>query len=320
MNNNPNNKEEKKEPKKINKVLQYKKNLKIINQEAGQGSFGKVVIAEDITKKTQYAIKIIKIDDGLCEVSDEKLEEAKAEADFLKKQNHPNIVKYVDQFQIGINYFIVMEKCEKNLQQVINEFQKNTSFISKEQFVSYACQTLSAIKHLHEQKCMLRDLSLNNILVDSFNQIKLCDFGLVKKVQEEENSKRFLTSQAKGAWLYQPPELLANMNGGKVIQNFNGDIWAFGVCFFRLSGGNIDMQKYFTKEQFLNHDQQQLDQNLNKILLQILNYDPNQRPQSIEEIQLQFEKIKKEIWTKELQLAIRCILIHNCLLSNIRKE
>ncbi|EAR81856.1 tetratricopeptide repeat protein (macronuclear) [Tetrahymena thermophila SB210] len=284
-------------------ILHEKKRLKITNQVLGQGSFGTVVFAEHIENKTQFAIKIIKIDGVLDQVSEQLLQEAKAEADFLKKQTHPNIVKYEDSFQIGLHYFIVMEKCEKNLQQVIDEFEKSQSFISKEQFVNYACQTLSAIKCLHEQNYLLRDLSLKNILIDSFNQIKLCDFGLVKKIQDEKNSKAYQQSQPKGAFYYYPPELLFQVHeqedNKKIIQDFNGDIWAFGICFFKLSGGNINLPKLYNKQEFLEKDKQQLDENLNQILLQILNYDINLRPKSIQEILLQFENIKKEMWTAE---------------------
>ncbi|KAL4478599.1 hypothetical protein ABPG74_006834 [Tetrahymena malaccensis] len=301
MSNKLNQKEVKQIPKKINKLLQQKKNLKIINCDAGQGSFGQVVIAEDIIKKTQFAIKMIKIDNDFEEICQTKLKIAKEEADFLKNQDHPNIVKYVDQFQIGITYYIVMEKCEKNLQQVVDEFKKNNSFISKEQLVSYACQILSAIDYLHKQKCMLRDLTLKNILVDSFNQIKLCDFGLVKQIKEEMNSKAFHQSQAKGAYRYYPPEVYKQVVENKeiIIQDFNGDIWAFGVCFQLLSGGDINLMKYYSLEDFLIKDKQKLDSDLNTILLQILNYDQDKRIKSINELQRQFESIKKEIWTLE---------------------
>ncbi|KAL4495167.1 hypothetical protein ABPG72_007274 [Tetrahymena utriculariae] len=236
-----------KKNQKIAIQLEQNKQLKVINLNAGKGSFGQVIIAEHLNSKSHYAIKVICIFDVCDQVSESKLQNAKKEAEFLKNANHPNIVKYVDEFQIGFNYFIVMEKCEKNLEELLDEFNQYQTTISKHLLVSFACQTLSAINYLHQQNQMLRDLSLRNILIDSNNQIKLCDFGLLKQVQQEHFSSLMLTSRPRGAWLYYPPELISQYQINKkqkkkgVIQDFYGDIWAFGICFYLLAGADLEI-------------------------------------------------------------------------------
>ncbi|KAL4483054.1 hypothetical protein ABPG74_019080 [Tetrahymena malaccensis] len=287
---------------KIAQQLEQHKQLRVINLDAGKGSYGQVVIAEHLQQKSHHAVKIISIFDGVDQVSQQKLIDAKKEALFLKYINHQNIVKFYDEFQIGFNYFIVMEKCEKNLQQFIEDFKNKATEIPIQIFVNFACQILSAINYLHDQKQMLRDLSLRNILIDSENQIKLCDFGLAKQVQDELTSSLMLTSSPKGAPFYYPPELFEqyknNLGQNKkgYIQNFNGDIWAFGICLYALAGASLD--ECFQLKSNGYQKRAHLGESLNLILSQVLSLDPSQRPNILKLIEV-FEGTKQQIWTSD---------------------
>ncbi|KAL4483056.1 hypothetical protein ABPG74_019082 [Tetrahymena malaccensis] len=287
---------------RIAQQLEQNKQLRVINLDAGKGSYGQVVIAEHLQQKSHHAVKIISIFDGVDQVSQQKLIDAKKEALFLKNINHQNIVKYYDEFQIGFNYFIVMEKCEKNLQQLIQDFKNQATEIPKQIFVNFACQILSAINYLHDQKQMLRDLSLRNILIDSENQIKLCDFGLAKQVQDELTYSLMLTSFPKGAPFYYPPELFEqfqnNLGQNKkgYIQNFNGDIWAFGICLYALAGASLEECSQLKSKGY--QKRAYLGDSLNLILSQVLSLDPSQRPNILKLIEV-FEGIKKQIWTSD---------------------
>ncbi|KAL4465291.1 hypothetical protein ABPG74_002005 [Tetrahymena malaccensis] len=193
-----------------------------------------------------------------------------------------------------------MQKCEKNLQQLIEDFQNQATKIAKHIFVNFACQILSALKYLHDQNQMLRDLSLRNILIDDQNQIKLCDFGLVKQVQQEYSM--ILTSFPKGAPFYYPPELFEQfqinqqLNKQGYIQNFHGDIWAFGICLYQLAGASLQECSQLKTKGFKNIPY--LDEYLNSILSSILSLEPSQRPNILKLIDV-FEDIKKQIWTSD---------------------
>ncbi|KAL4498342.1 hypothetical protein ABPG72_013148 [Tetrahymena utriculariae] len=224
---------------KIAKHLKEKVQLQVINLDAGKGSFGQVVIAEHLISKPKYVIKILSIFDGFDSVSEYKLQEAKKEALFLRNANHPNIFKYVDEFQIGFNY----------------QYTKYSVTTSKHQFVSLACQTLSVINYLQY------------------------DFGLAKQIQEELNSSLILTSIPKGALFYYPPELIKqlqisiNQNKKEYFQDFNGDIWAFGIYFYILAGAPLNSCFQLKTKGYKNLPY--LDQSLNQILSQILSLDPS---------------------------------------------
>ncbi|KAL4483045.1 hypothetical protein ABPG74_019071 [Tetrahymena malaccensis] len=288
---------------RIAQQLEQNKQLKVINLDVEKGSFSQVVIAEHLQYKSLHAVKIISIFDGVDQASEQKLQDAKEEAVFLQNINHLNIVKYQDEFQIGFNYFIVMEKCEKNLQQYIEDYKNQATEIPKQIIISFACQILSAINYLHNQKQMLRDLSLRNILIDSDNQIKLCDFGQAKQVQEELTSSSLMLKQFPNqALYYYPPDLfeqlLINTEQSQkgYIQNLNGDIWAFGICLYALAGASLIQcssvkSKGYQKIPYLG-------ESLNQILSQVLSLDPSKRPNILKLIDI-FQDIQKKIWTQD---------------------
>ncbi|KAL4483047.1 hypothetical protein ABPG74_019073 [Tetrahymena malaccensis] len=272
--------------KTIAKQLEQTKLLRVIDLHSAKISYDQVVIAEHLVENSYHAVKIISIFDGVDQVSQQKLQDAQQEAQFLKNINHPNIAKYQDEFQIGFNYFIVME-CVKNLEQFIEVFKSQSSQIPKQILVSFACQILSAINYINEQKQTVRYLSLRNILIDSDNQFKICDFGLYKQVQEELTSSSILAPFTKGAPIYYPSEL---------IQNLNEDIWAFGICLYALAGISLEQCSQLKLKGYQKIEY--LGESLNSILSQVLSLDPRQRPSILALIEV-FEGIKKEIWTSD---------------------
>ncbi|KAL4510352.1 hypothetical protein ABPG72_008242 [Tetrahymena utriculariae] len=143
----------------------------------------KILFAQHSLEKSLYALKIISLFDGSDKISTKFLEIARNEADFLKSQNHPNIISYVDSFQIDFYYIIVVEKYEKNLEQLVGELNNSQSQISSDLYFNLASQTLSAIDFLHKKQYKLEQLSLKTILIDRNNEDKLYNF----KQQKQEN-------------------------------------------------------------------------------------------------------------------------------------
>ena len=67
----------------------------------------------------------------------------------------------------------------KNLKQVKRFPEEAVKF--------YAAQLASSLAYLHKQKLVHRDLKLENVLLDSDGYIKLCDFGLAKLLNCQED-------------------------------------------------------------------------------------------------------------------------------------
>lgn len=113
----------------------------ITNIKAGNGSFGDIMFAND--GYHDFAVKIISIFDGVSSFSNKLLEEAKKEAKILSDNNHYHIVRYHSEFQIGNNYFIVMEKCEMSLSDWI-EKNKDKS-IDPKLFIKFGIEIMRAV-------------------------------------------------------------------------------------------------------------------------------------------------------------------------------
>ena len=77
-----------------------------IEKTIGEGTFGKVKLGIHIPTEEQVAIKILEKD----KIQDrEDLERISREINFLKKLNHPNIIKIYDIIENSKNFYIIME-------------------------------------------------------------------------------------------------------------------------------------------------------------------------------------------------------------------
>ena len=80
-----------------------------------------------------------------------------------------------------------------------------------------------------------RDIKLENFLLDQNFSVKLCDFGLCKKMTRKDGTKKLLKTRL-GTLGYSAPEL---RNSGE--QRYDGikiDIFSLGVTLFMLLTGH----------------------------------------------------------------------------------
>lgn len=168
------------------------------DQELGSGAYATVCKAE--RDNIPCAAKILHppLSHGTA------MEKFKKEIDLLGMIEHPNIVRY-----LGVLYdpqsdnpaVLLMELMDYTL----------TNFLESEATLSYDIQfsichdVIHALKHLHEFKICHRDLSSNNILLNSKDKkAKVSDFGMVKFIDPHRSA--FTTCPGTG--VYMPPEAL----------------------------------------------------------------------------------------------------------------
>ena len=84
-------------------------------------------------------------------------------------------------------------------------------------------QLLLAVKYLHDNNVMHRDIKGANILLDNKGTLKLADFGLAKQY---DKFRKMYTNKVVTLW-YRAPELLL----GSRQYNKSIDMWSVG-CFF----------------------------------------------------------------------------------------
>jgi len=91
----------------------------------------------------------------------------------------------------------------------------------------YGSQIILTLEYLHSNNIVYWDLKLENILIDKDGYVKLVDFGLSKKI---ENNKQCKTMT--GTNLYLSPEIVNNSN-----YDYSCDLWSFGVLVYIMSNG-----------------------------------------------------------------------------------
>ena len=163
-------------------ILDRYEPLKIL----GSGSYGKVIEAIDKTTSKKVAIK--KINDLFVDLIDTK--RVLREITLLRFMKNPFIVKLLE---------ILYDKDEKNFDSIYLIFEclpsdlkkliKSSIYLTIEDVRKYIYHILCGLKYIHSCSVLHRDLKPGNILIDHDYQIKICDFGLARCVNIENEDE-----------------------------------------------------------------------------------------------------------------------------------
>jgi serine/threonine protein kinase len=148
--------------------------------------------------------------------------------------SHPNIVQWNEIAVSTHGVFLVLEYCQYDLANVIDEyFQKHEmSPFSQAAVKTLSTQLLSAVAYIHAQQLIHRDIKLSNLLLTSAGVLKVADFGLSRVYSEDVN----LTLNVASLW-YRPMELLL----GATSYTQAIDLWAVGCSICELLAGTPPM-------------------------------------------------------------------------------
>ena len=139
---------------------------------------------------------------------------------------HPNIIKLlgIGVSKDSINTYIITELAVGgSLFKFLHEDKKIPTI---EQSTSWALEVAHAMKHLHDEKIIHRDLKSPNVLLAANNTAKICDFGLAWSQSDEVSVK---TVQATPFWA--APEVL---NNEKAKISYPCDVYSYGVLIYEL--------------------------------------------------------------------------------------
>jgi mitogen-activated protein kinase 6 len=119
--------------------------------------------------------------------------------------------------------YIVMEYMETDLRSLIGSKQE----LSDNDVKYFLYQILRGLKYLHSAQVLHRDIKPENILINSDMDVKICDFGLSRGVDFENNPH---TTQYVATRWYRAPELL--LNWGQSTKEV--DVWGVGCILAEL--------------------------------------------------------------------------------------
>ncbi|XP_022909415.1 serine/threonine-protein kinase GL21140 [Onthophagus taurus] len=187
----------------------------------GEGNFAIVKLCLEKETNFEYALKMI--DKSKCQG---KVDMVENEVRILRKLNHPNIMKLIDEEDTKPILYLVCEYVQGgDLFDAITQVHK----FSEEQSALMITHLTSALAYLHNINVVHRDVKPENLLVDfrdnKVRTLKLGDFGLACEVNEPLYT-------VCGTPTYVAPEILAESGYGLKI-----DVWAAGVILYILLVG-----------------------------------------------------------------------------------
>ena len=191
--------------------------LKVI----GRGSFGKVCLVEYLPTHETYAMKSLKKD---LLIEQEQIENTLLEKEILQTIDYPLLCGLVFCFQTEERIYFVMPFLSGG--ELFQHLRKFRTF-DEDKVRFYGAQIALALEYLHSKGIVYRDLKPENILMDDKGYLRLADFGMAKKLKDDEKAMSFC-----GTPEYLAPEIITMEGHDK-----NADWWSFGILLFEMLCG-----------------------------------------------------------------------------------
>lgn len=195
------------------------------HHQIATGASSSVFVAKRRRTGTLFALKSIDKSEAMptvCEVS------------ILKKAEHANVMKAADVLESEDEIHIVQQLMDGSLRDVM----KASSGGLPEQYAKDIMRAvLRALKYLHENDIVHRDIKPDNVLLrDNNRDVRVGDFGLSAFMSRMKRDGKDKTNMC-GTPHYASPELIK----GELVDG-KSDVWACGVMLFEMLTDKLPFQ------------------------------------------------------------------------------
>lgn len=194
-------------------------------KEIGRGGMSVVYLAMDKHLNKQWAVKEIR-KKGSGKKDEIVVNSLLAEANLMKKLDHPSLPRIVDIIDNGITIYVIMDYIEgESLDKVLAEYGAQP----EELVIGWAKQLCDALSYLHSQKppIIYRDMKPANVMLKPEGNIKIIDFGIAREYKELS----LADTTVLGTKGYAPPEQYSGQTDPR------SDIFALGMTMHHLLTG-----------------------------------------------------------------------------------
>ncbi|XP_061576380.1 ribosomal protein S6 kinase-related protein [Cololabis saira] len=188
-----------------------------------KGSFGPILKIMDVCKDKIYAVKVLTKSEIL---KHGVLEQSKEEVIIQRQLKHPFIHNLQDCWQTHRHLFIMFDYCYAG---DLHTYWALKSRFEEDEVRLFAAELGSALGFLHDLGIIHRDIKMENILLSDQGHLRLCDFGLSRRLQR--GGRAFTIC---GTIQYMAPEVL---RAGPY--NHAADWWSLGILLFSLVTGDF---------------------------------------------------------------------------------
>lgn len=243
-----------------------------ILKQIGKGGMSVVYLAMDKRLNKQWAIKEIK------KTSNGKNDEVIinsliAEANLMKRLDHPALPRIVDIIDNGKTLYVVMDYIEgESLDKILLEYGAQPEKL----VLTWAMQLCDALGYLHAQKppIIYRDMKPANVMLKPEGNLKVIDFGIAREYKEQNLSDTTVLG-TKG---YAPPE-----QHGSRQTDARSDIYALGMTMHHLLTG-VDPRPADYMYVPVRQWNPELSEGIEEIINKCTALDPENRYQNCDEL------------------------------------
>ncbi|CAE6510510.1 unnamed protein product [Rhizoctonia solani] len=199
----------------------------------GSGSFGSVYLGMDAVQGLLMAVKQVELPTGSSQNEERKksmLTALEREIELLKQLQHENIVQYLDSSIDTHHLNIFLEYVPGGS---VATLLRNYGAFEEPLARNWVRQILQGLNYLHEREIIHRDIKGGNILVDNKGGIKISDFGISKKVEDNLlGGSRIHRPSLQGSVFWMAPEVVKQTS-----YTYKADIWSVGCLVVEMLTG-----------------------------------------------------------------------------------
>jgi len=254
----------------------------------GEGTFGKVKLGTHQKTQEKVAVKILEKDKVQ---SYPDVQRVIRELQILKLLRHPHIIHLYEIIENNKRLYLIMEYADGG--ELFTHISKRTR-IPEREAVGLFRQIISGVDKIHMMNVVHRDMKPENVLLDSWNNVKIIDFGLSNRFTQHQK-----LNTACGSPCYAPPEMIQ----GKEYVPQLCDVWSCGVILFAVICGYLPFDDRKTSglyKKIENGDYQCPDhcsEGVRDLLSKILQPDPAKR--------YTIDRIRRNPWFNSSELVKR---------------
>jgi tetratricopeptide (TPR) repeat protein/TolB-like protein len=269
----------------------------LVRECIGAGNMGEVYLADHLAFDMPFALKRPAPALRNDETFRRRLLDEARRAVVLK---HENIARVYDIIESGEDLFVVMEYIDGET--LRSRLDREGGRLPMSGFFPIAIQCASALAAAHEKRIVHLDVKPENIMIAQDGQLKICDFGVARKLASGNGSETTTASSDRwsfgGTPAYMAPEVILSYQFDE-----RADQFSLGIVFYEMLTG----KNPFLAETVLattarivkdspapvRASNPDVDARLERIIMRLLAKDPEERYATTRELVVELEAARR---------------------------